>query len=138
MEVSSKPCDQKSGSSLVSSTSLRKSHVTPKVSKVEMDVGNMKFRGRKSSSGKSSVGSCSNPSYEAKFVSKQQREKITDKNRCNPGNKSKTSSITAEGKGIIIGSNINVAKSLVRSYTFFKSCIFISFDLQILSSFSSE
>jgi hypothetical protein len=83
----------------VSSTSLRKSHVTPKVSKVEMDVGNMKFRGRKSSSGKSSVGSCSNSSYEAKFVSKQQREKITDKNRCNPGNKSKTSSITAEGKG---------------------------------------
>lgn len=116
MEVSSKQCDQKSRSSSVSSTSLRKSHVTPKVSKVEMDVGNMKFRGRKSSSGKSSVGSCSNPSYEAKFVSKQQRAKITDKNRCNPGNKSKTSSITAEGKGkgIIIGSNINVAKSLVK------------------------
>lgn len=117
MEVSSKSCDQKSGSSSVSSTSLRKSHVTPKVSKVEMEVGNMKFRGRKSSSGKSSVGSCSNPSYEAKFVSKQQREKITDKNRCNPVNKSKTSSIAAEGKGkgMIIGSNINVAKSLVKS-----------------------
>jgi hypothetical protein len=125
-EVSSKPCDQKSGSSSVNSISLRKSYVTQEVSKVEMDVGNMKSRSRKSSSGKSSVGSCSNTSYEVKFVSKQQREKITDKkdvvamkpankNRCNPGNKSKTSSI--------IGSNINVAKSLVRSYTDFKSCI---------------
>jgi hypothetical protein len=120
-EVSSKPCDQKSGSSSVNSISLRKGYVTQEVSK----VGNMKSS-RKSSSGKSSVGSCSNTSYEVKFVSKQQREKITDKkdvvamkpankNRCNPGNKSKTSSI--------IGSNINVAKSLVRSYTDFKSCI---------------
>jgi len=34
-----------------------------------MDVGNMESRGGKSSSGKSSVGSCSNPSYEVKFVS---------------------------------------------------------------------
>ncbi|WJX88117.1 hypothetical protein P8452_70236 [Trifolium repens] len=112
-EVSSKPCDQKSGSSSVNSISLRKGYVTQEVSK----VGNMKSS-RKSSSGKSSVGSCSNTSYEVKFVSKQQREKITDKkdvvamkpankNRCNPGNKSKTSSI--------IGSNINVAKSLVKN-----------------------
>lgn len=120
MEVSSKICDQKSGSSSVNSISLRKSRLTPKVSKVEMDVGNMKSRGRKSSSGKSSIGSCSNPSYKVKFVSMQQREKITDendvgtmnladKNRCNPGNKSKTSSIKLEGKetGSTLGNKIN-------------------------------
>ncbi|CAJ2645423.1 uncharacterized protein LOC123900098 [Trifolium pratense] len=117
-EVSSKPCDQKSGSSSVNSISFRKSYVTQEVSKVEMDVGNMKSRSHKSSSGKSSVGSCSNTSYEVKFVAKQLREKITDKkdvvamnpankNKCNLGNKSKTSSIT--------GSNINVANSLVKS-----------------------
>lgn len=151
MEVSSKPCDQKSGSSSVNSISLGKSHVTPKVSKAEMDVGNIKSRGRTSSSGKSSVGSCSNPSYEVKFVSKQQRQKITDKkvagtmnladeNRCNVGNKSKTPSIKVEGKetGSTKGSNISDAKSLVRSCNVFKSCIFISFDMQILSLFSSE
>lgn len=125
MEVSSKPCDQKSGSSSVNSINLGKTHVTPKA---EMDVGNIKSRGRTSSSGKSSVGSCSNPSYEVKFVSKQQRQKITDKkvvgtmnladkNRCNVGNKSKTSSINVEGKetGSTKGSNISVAKSLVKS-----------------------
>ncbi|KAI5420487.1 uncharacterized protein LOC127075458 isoform X2 [Lathyrus oleraceus] len=134
MEVSNKPCDQKSGSSSVNSISLRKSYATQKVSKVEMDVDNMKSRGRKSSSGKSSVGSCSNPSYEVKFVSKEQRKKITntkdvvttnpaDKNRCNLGNKFKTSSITAEGKGkgIILGNNINVAKSLIKSQSV-RSC----------------
>ncbi|CAI8606986.1 unnamed protein product [Vicia faba] len=126
MEVSNKLCDQKSGSSSVNSISLRKSYVTQKASKVEMDVDNMKSRGRNSSSGKSSVGSCSNPSYEVKFVSKEQGKKITntkyvvtmnlaDKNRSNLGNKFKTSSITAEGKGkgSIIGNNINVARSLL-------------------------
>ncbi|CAK8561327.1 unnamed protein product [Lathyrus sativus] len=128
MEVSNKPCDKKSGSSSVNSISLRKSYAKQEVSKVEMDVDNMKSRGRKSSSGKSSVGSCSNPSYEVKFVSKEQRKKITntkdvvtmnlaDKSRCNLGNKFKTSSITAEGKGkgIVLGNNINVAKSLIKS-----------------------
>ncbi|XP_058765534.1 uncharacterized protein LOC131639030 isoform X2 [Vicia villosa] len=124
-ELSNKPCDQTSGSSSVNSICLRKSYVTQKASKVEMDVDNMKSRGRKSSSGKSSVGSCSNPSYE---VSKEQRKKITItkdvvtmnlavKNRSNLGNKFKTSSITAEGKGkgSIIGNNINVAKSLIKT-----------------------
>lgn len=140
MEVSIQPCDQKSGS-----------YVTGKVSKVEIDVGSMQSRGRKSSSRKSSVGSCSNPSYEVKFVSKLQREKITDdkdvvtmdladKNRCNPGI-SKTSTISAEGtkSGNRKGSNINFAKaayhittkSLVRSCTVFKSCIFLSCDMKI-------
>ncbi|GAU39175.1 hypothetical protein TSUD_372750 [Trifolium subterraneum] len=126
MEVSSKPCGRKSGSSSVNSISIRKSFLTREVSKVEMDVGKMKSRSRKSSSGKSSVGSCSNTSYEVKYVSKQQREKITDKkdvvamnpankNKCNLGNKSKTYSIT--------GSNINVAKSLVKSQSVRSSTI---------------
>ncbi|KAJ1408492.1 hypothetical protein SESBI_23475 [Sesbania bispinosa] len=126
----SKPCDQKSRSSSVSSVSLRKSFVTGKASKVEIGVDSMQSRGRKSSSGKSSVGSCSNPGYEVKFVSKQQREKITDekdvvtmnladKNGCNRGNKSKTSAILVEraksGNGK--GSNISYAKPAYHTTT---------------------
>ncbi|KAL5147701.1 hypothetical protein HKD37_06G017315 [Glycine soja] len=105
LEVSSQPCDQKSRSSSV--ISVRRSYVLGEASKVESGGDSIRSRGRKSSSGKSSVGSCSNPGYEVKFVSRQQREKITDdkgevtmnlavKNRCKPGERSKTSTISVE------------------------------------------
>ncbi|XP_061367191.1 uncharacterized protein LOC133310299 [Gastrolobium bilobum] len=124
MEVSSQSCDQKSRSSSPSSVSLRKSYITGKASKVEIGGDSMQSRGRKSSSGKSSVGSsCSNPGYEVKFLSKKLREKITDekdvvkmnladKNRCKPSNISKTSTISVEGakSGNRKGSSINFAK----------------------------
>ncbi|XP_020206702.1 uncharacterized protein LOC109791764 [Cajanus cajan] len=100
LEVSSQPCDQKSRSSSIIST--RRSYILGKASNVEIDSDGMQSRGRKSSTGKSSVGSCSNPGYEVKFVSRQQREKITDEkgevamnlavnNRSKPGEISKTS-----------------------------------------------
>ncbi|WVZ03219.1 hypothetical protein V8G54_024025 [Vigna mungo] len=74
------------------------------------------FQGSKSSSGKSSVGSCSDTSIEAKFVSRQHREKITDqkggviikraiKNSCKPGETSK-----ATKSGNRMGNNINFSK----------------------------
>lgn len=134
-----------SGSSTVSSVSIRKSYVTEKASKVEMGVDSMQSRGRKSSSGKSSVGSCSNSGFEAMFASKQQGEEITDekdlmnpaeKNRCNPGNKSKASVVLIERAnfGNRKGGNIDyakpayhrTAKSLVRSCTVFSSHTFFS------------
>ncbi|TKY66725.1 hypothetical protein E2542_SST09613 [Spatholobus suberectus] len=120
MEMSSQTCDQKSRSSSV--ISVRRSYVSGKASKVEIGGDSMQSRGRKSSSGKSSVGSCSNPGYEVKFVSRQLREKITDekgevtmnlavKNRCNPGEISKTSTISLEEGKSGNRSNINFAKS---------------------------
>ncbi|QCD87394.1 hypothetical protein DEO72_LG3g1928 [Vigna unguiculata] len=119
--VSSQPCDQKSRSSSV--ISVRRSYVSVKTSKVEIGDNSTQSRGRKSSSGKSSVGSCSNTSIEVKFVSRQHREKITDekggvtikraiKNRCKPGETSKALAILAEEtkSGNRMGSNINFAK----------------------------
>lgn len=136
LEVSSQPCDQKSRSSSV--ISVRRSYVLGEASKVESGGDSMRSRGRKSSSGKSSIGSCSNPGYEVKFVSRQQREKITIdkgevtmnlavKNRCKPSERSKTSTISVEEakSGNRKRNSINfakpayhrTAKSLVRSCT---------------------
>ncbi|XP_019450577.1 PREDICTED: uncharacterized protein LOC109352853 [Lupinus angustifolius] len=97
MEVSSKPCDQKSGSSSVSSVSLRKSCVKEKASGLDIGGNSMKSRGHKSSSGKSTVGSSSNPGYEIESVSKYQRGKDVDKNKCKCANVSQRSSILVEG-----------------------------------------
>ncbi|RDX82079.1 hypothetical protein CR513_37179, partial [Mucuna pruriens] len=140
LEVSSQPCDQKSRSSSV--ISVRRSYVSGKASRVEIGRDDMRSRGRKSSSGKSSVGSCSNPGYEVKFESRLQREKITDekgeftmnlavKSRGKTGEISKTSTVSVEDakSGNRKGSNINfakptyhrTAKSLVRSCTVLKS-----------------
>lgn len=143
VDVSSQPFDQKSGSSSVSSVSHRKSNATRKSSNLEMDVDSMKSRGRKSSSGKSSIGSCSNLRYE---VSKQLSDKITekkDKLTMNLADKKRcmTSAIRVEGKktGNRIGSDISFAKPachittkpLVRSCIVFKSCIFISCEMEM-------
>ncbi|KAK7342517.1 hypothetical protein VNO80_25472 [Phaseolus coccineus] len=121
LEVSSQPCDQKSRSSSV--ISVRRSYVSGKTSKVKIGDDSTQSRGRKSSSGKSSLGSCSNTSNEVKFVSRHQREKITDqkggvtinptiKNRCKPGETSKAFAISAEEAKSRNrkGSSINFAK----------------------------
>ncbi|CAL0333789.1 unnamed protein product [Lupinus luteus] len=106
MEVSSQPCDQKSGSSPVRRVGLRKSCVTKKTSRLDIGIDSMKSRGRKSSSGKSSVGSSSNPGYEVEFVSKYKREKdvvtinLAEKNKCKYANVSQRSSILVEGRGV--------------------------------------
>jgi len=142
VEVSSQPCYQKSRSSSI--ISVRRSYVSGKTSKVEIGDHSTQSRGRISSSGKSSIGSCSNTSNEVKFASRQHREKITDekggmtvsgtiKNCCKPDETSKAFATSAKeaksGNGK--GSNINFAKptyhrttkSLVRSCTVLKSCI---------------
>ncbi|KAL2327997.1 hypothetical protein Fmac_021424 [Flemingia macrophylla] len=107
LEASSQLGDQKSRSSSI--ISVRRSYVSGKASDVEIDDDSMQSRGRKSSSGKSSVGSCSNPGYGVKFVPRQQRENITDekgeitmnlqvKNRCKSGEISRTSAKFGDGK----------------------------------------
>ncbi|XP_022634375.1 uncharacterized protein LOC106755777 isoform X1 [Vigna radiata var. radiata] len=112
--VSSQPCDQNSRSSSI--ISVRRSYVSVKTSKVEIGDNSTQSRGSKSSSGKSSVGSCSDTSVEAKFVSRQHREKITYqkggvtikraiKNSCKPGETSK-----ATKSGNRMGNNINFSK----------------------------
>ncbi|KAK7405072.1 hypothetical protein VNO78_06255 [Psophocarpus tetragonolobus] len=125
LEVSSQPCDQKSrGSSIIS---VRRSYVSGESSKVENGGDSMRSRRRKSSSGKSNVGSCSNPSYEVKFVSMRRREKITDekgeitmnlavKNLCKTGEISKTSTILVEkaNYGSREGSSISFLKPAYR------------------------
>lgn len=65
MEVSTQPFSQ-SGFLSEMRISLRKSCVTRQASRVEMNNDKRLSRGRKSSSGKSSVGSSSNPCYEVK------------------------------------------------------------------------
>lgn len=143
--VSSQPCDQKSGSSSVGSFSLGKSCITKDVSRVEIGGDSMQSRGRKSSSGNSSVGSSSIPGYEVKFVSKHLREKIADgndvvtmsladKKKWKPANVSQTSTILAEGakSSNKKENSVNWAKpayhrttkSLVRSCTVLKSPVF--------------
>ncbi|KAE9592940.1 hypothetical protein Lal_00029155 [Lupinus albus] len=102
MEVSSQPCGQKSGSSPVRRVGFRKSCVTKKALTLDIGGDSMKSRGRKSSSGKSSVGSSSNPGYEVEFVAKYQREKdvtinLAEKNKCKYANVSQRSSILVEG-----------------------------------------
>lgn len=122
MEVSSQPYDQKSQPSF-RNTSLRKSCVVKKVSGVVFGSDSRQSRGRKSSSGKSSVGSCSNPRYEVKFASKQRRKKISDgkdvatenlaaRIRCKPSNISGKSTVQVEGVKLSNSkeSTINFAK----------------------------
>ncbi|OIW06127.1 hypothetical protein TanjilG_29883 [Lupinus angustifolius] len=119
MEVSSQPCDQKSGSSPVRRAGLRKSCVTKKASRLDIGGDSMKSRGRKSSSGKSSVGSSSNPGYEVQSVSKYQREKdavtinLAEKNKCKYANVSQRSSILVEGRGV--KSRVDVGRDSMKS-----------------------
>ncbi|KAK7257240.1 hypothetical protein RIF29_31073 [Crotalaria pallida] len=109
IEESNRQHDQKSGSLSVRSVSLGKSCVTEKASRLDIGGDSMKSRGRKSSSGKSSIGSSSNPGYEVESISKHQREKntdgkdvassidLSDKNQCKSANISLRSSILVEG-----------------------------------------
>lgn len=136
LEVSSQSCDQKSRSSSV--ISVRRSYVSGKAtSKVEVGGDSMQPRGRKSSSGKSSVGSCSNPGYEVKFLSRKQRGKIADEKgevTMNLAVRNHCKAVEEEKSGNRKGSIINfakpayhrTAKSLVRSCTVLKSRVFLS------------
>ncbi|XP_054789533.1 uncharacterized protein LOC129295076 isoform X1 [Prosopis cineraria] len=67
-EVSSKPYGQKSQLSFRNSTSVRKSCAVEKASRVDINGDSKKSRARKSSHGKSSVGSCSNTVPDGKEV----------------------------------------------------------------------
>ncbi|KAJ6752138.1 hypothetical protein OIU85_002555, partial [Salix viminalis] len=78
LEVSSRGFDHTSGLLSVVKNGLRKSFVTRKASRVEIDDENKQLRDRKSSSSKSSVGSSSNPGYHVKSSTHTFKEQTPD------------------------------------------------------------
>ncbi|XP_028807597.1 uncharacterized protein LOC114762295 isoform X2 [Neltuma alba] len=108
-EVSSKPYDKKSQLSFRSTTSLRKSCVVKKTLRVDINGDSKKSRARKSSSGKSSVGSCSNPVSDGKDVA---IVNPAAKNRCKLSNASRKSTVHIEAPKLLsrLGTTAEFAK----------------------------
>jgi len=78
LEVSSRGFDHASGLLSAVRNGLRKSFVTRKASRVEINDENKQLRDRKSSSSKSSWGSSSNPGYDAKSSTLAFKEQTPD------------------------------------------------------------
>ncbi|XP_011044536.1 PREDICTED: uncharacterized protein LOC105139689 isoform X1 [Populus euphratica] len=78
LEVSSRGFDHASGLLSAVRNGLRKSFVTRKASRVEINDENKQLRDRKSSSSKSSWGSSSNPRYDAKSSTLGFKEQTPD------------------------------------------------------------
>jgi hypothetical protein len=82
MGKSSRPLSQTSGLLSLIKTGTRKSCVTRQASRVEINGDRRQSRGRNSSSGKSSVGSSSNPCYDVRSstsTSMQYKERTPDR-----------------------------------------------------------
>lgn len=138
MGKSSRPLSQTSGLLSLIKTGTRKSCVTRQASRVEINGDRRQSRGRNSSSGKSSVGSSSNPCYDVRSstsTSMQYKERTPDsrnmtrkcdaaKNKIKFSKASKTSTHKIEQgtSSYIMGPNIakstyqQAAKPKVRSF----------------------
>ncbi|KAJ7948585.1 Cyclic nucleotide-gated channel [Quillaja saponaria] len=126
MEVSSQPVGHASGPLSGMRNGLRKSCATRKASRLKTDSVSRQSVGQQSSSGTSSVGSCSNPVYEVKrstLTSRRLIEKtpesrnmtkwtLAEKNKMKPSNASKTSTLQNVGGKCSIsrGNKISSAK----------------------------